>query len=501
MQARLWVADSASGSIAHLVRELEQRGYGVERVAGGDVTAERIDELRAIGEGPDAILVALGEGTAPLRSLSALPEDLAVVAVQATAGAPPPVDALRLGADDALAAPVDADELALRLARAIERRRTHRGSGRRTAETGACAAALLGQSEALERVREQIARVAPGRATVLITGETGTGKELVAAAVHDHSPRRRRPFLKVNCAALPETLLESELFGYERGAFTGADHRRTGRFEEAHAGTLLLDEVGDMHPRTQAKVLRVLQEREFERLGGSRPIQVDVRILAATNQDLEALIAAGRFRADLFFRLNVISIHLPPLRERREDVAFLAKEFLREFSHEAGVPKRGFSPAALEALERQPWPGNVRELRNVVQRAVLMGDGPWIEPGDLTLHAPLPAPDVDERRATGRPRDFARAAGFPDPCSGSSPAVIPAPPLVLIPPEGVDYRDVERALLLAALERTGWVQKEAAALLRMSRRRLNYRIQRLGISHPSWRRNRPRGSGGLSGTG
>jgi transcriptional regulator with GAF, ATPase, and Fis domain len=322
---------------------------------------------------------------------------------------------------------------------------------------------LLGESAPIRLVREQIARVAPGRATVLITGETGAGKELVATAIHENSPRRNRRFLKVNCAALPEPLLESELFGHERGAFTGAQQRRTGRFEEADGGTLLLDEVGDMHPRTQAKVLRVLQEREFERLGGSRPIRVDVRILAATNQDLQRLIEEGRFRADLYYRLNVVSIHLPPLRERPVDIPLLASVFLSEFNRESPRPKRGFTADALEALDRYDWPGSVRELRNTVQRSVLMGDRQWIEAADLGL--PFNAP------------------GSEGPSAGS-------PGMIRLPEEGADYREVERALILSALERTGWVQKRAAEHLRMSRRRLNYRIRRLGIYHPSWPRNR-----------
>jgi DNA-binding NtrC family response regulator len=465
VQARLLVADSGEGSLADLILELEREGYRVDRVDLRHLTADRIEELREIGEGPEAILIELGEARAPLPDRGALPDDVAVVALRSPGSSRRSVDALRLGADDAVALPVDPEELALRLARAIERRRPFRDPGRRRS-VGEGPATLLGTSAALQEIREQIERVAQGTATVLIRGETGTGKELVATAIHEQSPRRRRPFLKVNCAALPETLLESELFGYERGAFTGADHRRTGRFEEADGGTLLLDEVGDMHPRTQAKVLRVLQEQEFERLGGSRPIRVDVRIVAATNQDLEELIEAGRFRADLFFRLNVISMHLLPLRERREDIGYLAEVFLREFNRDALVPKRGFSPSALQRIVTQAWPGNVRELRNVVQRAVLMGEGPWLEPGDLALRESPPSEPVASEDSES---------------------------LVSLPPEGVDYRDAERALIVAALKRTHWVQKEAAELLRMSRRRLNYRIRRLGISHPSWRVNRPGG--------
>jgi two-component system response regulator PilR (NtrC family) len=319
---------------------------------------------------------------------------------------------------------------------------------------------LTGRSAAIAAVRDAIARAGPSSATVLITGETGTGKERVASLLHQASPRRARPMVRVNCAALPEALLESELFGHERGAFTGAGQRRIGRFEEANGGTLFLDEIGDMHPHTQAKVLRALQEREFQRLGGTGSIRVDVRVVAATNQDLRALIARGRFREDLLYRLDVISIHLPPLRERPEDLDALALEILSELAPENGP--RLLAAEARARLAAHSWPGNVRELRNVLERAALLGDG-RIGPGDLRIG---PA-------RVGAASASAAGAG-----------------LVHLPADGADHREVERELILTALERSGWVQKDAAGLLRMSRRRLNYRIRRLGIAHPSWRVNR-----------
>jgi transcriptional regulator with PAS, ATPase and Fis domain len=301
-------------------------------------------------------------------------------------------------------------------------------------------------------------RVAPSRSTVLLTGETGTGKELVAGLVHGLSPRADGPFVKVNCAALPETLLESELFGHERGAFTGADRLRIGRFEQAHGGTLFLDEIGDMAAATQAKLLRVLQDREFHRLGGARAIRTDVRIVAATNQDLAREIRGGRFREDLFFRLNVIRIFLPPLRERPEDAEALAIHFAAYFAHELGRPLRGLSPAALARLRAHGWPGNVRELRNVIERAVLLADGERIEVDDVDLPA--------------------------------APALADGAPRIEIPPQGISLRELERCAVLAALERAGFVQKDAAALLGVSRRKLNYMVRRMRITHPSWRRNR-----------
>jgi transcriptional regulator with GAF, ATPase, and Fis domain len=267
--------------------------------------------------------------------------------------------------------------------------------------------------------------------------------------------------VKVNCAALPETLLESELFGHERGAFTGADRERVGRFEQASGGTLLLDEIGDMSPATQAKLLRVLQDQEFQRLGGTRTLRTDARIVAATNQDLEEKLRDGRFRDDLFFRLNVIRIELSPLRERPEDLIALAHHFLRRFADGLGRPLRGFSEPALERIRAHPWRGNVRELHNAIERAALMAEGPRIASGDLSLFGERFASDG----AVWRPE---------------------------LPPDGVSLREVERQLVLEALRRTGYVQKDAAALLGISRRKLNYMVQRMGITHGSWRRNRAR---------
>ena len=290
---------------------------------------------------------------------------------------------------------------------------------------------------------------------MLLTGETGTGKELVAGLIHAGSPRAARPFVKVNCAALPETLLESELFGHERGAFTGADRQRAGRFEQADGGTLFLDEIGDMTPATQVKLLRVLQDGEFHRVGGNRPLRSDVRIIAATNHDLEQRVREGEFREDLYFRLHVIRVHLPPLRERGADVEALARHFLEQFARELGRPRVRFEADAIARIRAHAWPGNVRELRNAVERAVLLSDGEEIHAEHVGL-----------------------AAGA---ASGWHPE---------LPVGGLALSEVERAVVLEALRRARFVQKDAAALLRVSRRKLNYMIRRLGITHPTWRRNR-----------
>ncbi len=453
----LWV--DADPRIAARLRELfGAKGYAVR-------------DLRARDDAEDEIAVGLvvevpgpqGRGSARVREARERDGGPAILALCPPGRVEAALHALKEGADDFVLAPFDPEELEIKLERALERRHERRELERLRGRLGPLRRlpAPTGDSPEIRHVRRQIERVAPGRTTVLITGETGTGKELVAAAIHEASPRRAQPFINENCAALPEPLLESELFGHERGAFTGAEHRRLGRFEEAHRGTLFLDEIGDMHGRTQAKVLRVLQEQEFERLGGARPIKVDVRILAATNQNLAARIADGSFREDLFFRLHVVSIELPPLRERAADIPLLAERFLVEINAELPRPKRGFLPEALAALVRHAWPGNVRELRNVIERAVLMGEGDWIAPHDLALSPLVPA-----------------AASDPH-------------PLVSLPSEGVALEEVERAAIVAALERSAWVQKGAARLLRMSRRKLNYRIARLGIRHPSWRRHRP----------
>ncbi len=415
----------------------------------------------ACGGTPQAAILEVPLAESELQRLAGESPRPAILALCPVDSVETQVAALVQGADDSVAFPVDLDELGLKLDRALEQvgMRAELARLRGEALPPRSERAILGAGPEIQAVRRQIEKVAAARASVLVIGETGTGKELVAKTIHAHSPRREQRMVSVNCAALPDPLLESELFGHERGAFTGAEQLRLGRFEEADGGTLFLDEIGDMSLRTQGKVLRALQEREFERLGGGEPIRVDVRVIAATNQDLREMIRAGNFRAELLFRLNVITIRLPPLRQRLGDIAELACEFLREFNRSESRPKRDFSPEAMEVLHRHSWPGNVRELRNVVERAVLMGDSERVESSDLCLEAP------DHERA-----DFA--------------------PAFRLPPGGIDYREVERSLVLQALEHADWVQKDAATLLRMSRRKLNYRVQRLGITHPRWRKHR-----------
>jgi DNA-binding NtrC family response regulator len=333
---------------------------------------------------------------------------------------------------------------------------------------------FIGESAEIKRVFSIVNRVAATASSVIILGETGTGKELVAGAIHYNSPRAHGPFVRVNCAALPEQLLESELFGHEKGAFTGADRLRIGRFEHANGGTLFLDEVADMSLFTQAKVLRVVQEKEFERLGSNEPVRTDVRIISATNRDLAERMRRGRFREDLYYRLNVVSIRLPPLREREGDISLLIQFFLKKFAAQMGKRLRGIESAALRELTRYNWPGNIRELENTMERAVLLADGDTIRAADLPLFF---SPEGPAAAAA------AEAAVAPAGVSGGGPRV-------RLPAGGIALEEAERQLIVQALECSGWVQKDAARMLGLSSRALNYRVHHLGITHPGWRKNR-----------
>ncbi len=303
---------------------------------------------------------------------------------------------------------------------------------------------LVGDSEPIKDVLEQVARAAPTNATVLVRGESGAGKELVARAIHLSSPRRDYPFVCLNCAAITETLLESELFGHEKGAFTGATEKKIGKFEAADHGTIFLDEIGEMAYGTQAKLLRILEGHPFERVGGSTPIRVDVRVVAATNQPLEKAIQEGRFRRDLFYRLQVVEIRVPPLSERRKDVPLLAEHFLKRFIRETGRKLRGFTPAALQKMEQYHWPGNVRELRNAVERAVALGRGPYLD-----------APDI-----------WLSSLGATEPAHRDAEAFEPLP-----------LEEVEKRQILKTLEHTDWNKSQAAAILQIERSTLDRKIK------------------------
>ncbi len=367
-------------------------------------------------------------------------------------------EAMRSGAYDYVLKTLSVEALEMKIQRAMEHQRLVTRLTSMTEPRGEVLDryGLIGSSPAMKEIYRVIDKVAGSNSTVLIQGETGTGKERVAEAIHRNSPRCDAPFVRMNCASLPDNLLESELFGHEKGAFTGADQMRIGRFELANDGTLFLDEVGNMSPNTQAKVLRAIQNQEFERLGGSRTIKVDVRIIAATNVNLEAAIKEGRFREDLFYHLNVVNVNVPALRERAEDIVPLAEHFLKRFARELRRRVSSFSPDAVKRLQEYRWPGNVRELENSVERAVLMCEGEVIRPVDLTL--------LDREHTLNMTPQLAA--------------------------ELLNLESLEKTALLEALKRSNWVQKEAAKLLGISSRVMNYKVHKHGITHDRWSKNR-----------
>ena len=315
-------------------------------------------------------------GVEVLRSAKEMNPQLSVVMITAHGTIRTAVDAMKLGAFDYITKPFDMDEIKLIVKNALERSRllAENIQLKQELQSRYRFDGIVGDSRKMQEVFKIVERVASSNATVLVRGESGTGKELIARAVHYNSPRRDKPFIAVSCAALPETLLESELFGYEKGAFTGAVGQKAGRFELAHRGTLFLDEIPDISPAMQVKMLRVLQEREFERVGGTKPVRVDVRLLAATNRDLEQAVANGEFRPDLYYRLQVIQIFLPPLRERREDIPALVEHFIEKFNKENGKNIKFVSPEAMDLLMKYNWPGNIRELENAIERGVVLAD-------------------------------------------------------------------------------------------------------------------------------
>ena len=371
------------------------------------------------------------------------------------------VEAMKGGAEDYVPKPFDNDEIRLVVRRALERTRLERENRMLLDQVQRQFGfeSVIGSGPGMRRVFETIQKVAETDLTVLIRGESGTGKELVAQAVHNRSPRRNRPFVPVNCAAISRELVESELFGHEKGAFTGADARRQGRFEAADGGTIFLDEIGDMAPETQAKVLRVLQERSFERVGGTRPLQVDVRVLAATHRNLEEEVRRGRFREDLYYRLKVVEIELPPLRERSEDVPALAQRFLEQVTARLCIEKRQLSEGALARLTRHAWPGNVRELRNAIEQAAVLASGERIEEADLRLDG----------------------AGAVRP--GLEPA---APDLAFGEAKRRAVERFEREFLLRALRSTGGNISRAAEAVGMVRQSLQQKIRELGLRSEDW---------------
>jgi two-component system nitrogen regulation response regulator NtrX len=393
MPGTLLVVDDEPQILRAVAGLLQDEGFEVLTALDGETALKMV-----AAEAPDLVLLDIAlpglDGLEALTELKRQHPLLPVIMVSAYGSVENAVKATRLGAFDFIEKPPNADKILLSVRNALEWARLAE-ENRRLRQQRAPVKEIIGESAAISRLREKLALVAPTNAAVLIIGENGTGKELVARALHALSRRSHQPLVEVNCAAIPEDLIESELFGHEKGAFTGASSRRRGKFDLAHDGTLFLDEIGDMSLKTQAKILRILEEQRFERVGGGRPIQVDVRVLAATNKNLEEEIAKGRFREDLYHRINVIPLNVPPLRERREDIPLLAAHFLLELSQENGAPAKTFTPAALEALAAMPWPGNVRELKNFVFRLAILSPFNLVDVADLPLAASGQEPAAD----------------------------------------------------------------------------------------------------------
>jgi DNA-binding NtrC family response regulator len=384
MRFNVLVADDEKNIREGLAEALSQDGYGTILAADGDEAVARIDRGDV-----DLVITDLRmprkSGNEVLKDVVGKYPGLPVIVLTGHGTIEDAVSAMRMGAFDFVTKPINLDHISLLVKRALESRELARKNLELEAEVEAQRriSSIIGSSSGMKKVLDLVRRVSATKASVLITGESGVGKELVADAIHNLSPRADHPLVKVHCAALAESLLESELFGHEKGAFTGALARKRGRFELADKGTLFLDEIGEINQNVQIKILRVLQERKFERVGGEETIEVDVRIIAATNRDLKEEIKKGAFREDLYYRLNVVNIHVPPLRDRRDDIPLLAMAFLREFAQENGKKLEGFDPKARQVLYSYPWPGNVRELRNCIESAVVMSSGPLIGVDDL----------------------------------------------------------------------------------------------------------------------
>ena len=393
-------------------------------------------------------------GIEALKEIKKISPGIPIIIMTAYASVGTAVDALKSGAYDYLTKPLDIEELKILVAKALRHQELEKENVflKERLNDRFDFSNIIGRSPAMSKLFETMALVAPSEATVLIVGESGTGKELIANAIHQNSPRSEKALIKVNCAALPETLLESELFGHEKGAFTGAVARRQGRFQLAHNSSIFLDEIAEMAPATQAKILRVLQEREFELLGSTQTIKVDTRVIAATNRNLEEEIQKGRFREDLYYRLNVVSVEVPPIRRRREDIPLLADFFLKQYAEKNHRLIKGFTPRATDLLMRYDWPGNVRELENIIERAVIMARGDVITP----LEFPNDLQKLDE--------------------------ALKASQIDLSP--GRSLKEVEKDMFLRTLDETGGNRTHAAKILGISRRTLQLKLKEYGINPP-----------------
>jgi two-component system, NtrC family, response regulator len=442
---RILVIDDEANALKALLTLLSEEGYEVAEAADGQAGLEQLHVFA-----PQVVLCDVRmpkiDGIELLKRAKAEGLDAAFVMMTAFGSIETAVEAMRAGAENYVAKPVDANAVSIIVEKVLEKQALRREASnlRQRVQERYRFHNIVGESPELQTVFDVVKRAAPTKATVLILGESGTGKELIAQAIHEESPRRDRPFIKVNCAALTESLLESELFGHEKGSFTGAVARKEGRFELADGGTLFLDEVGEIPPSIQVKLLRVLQTREFERVGGTQSLKVDVRLVAATNKELTAEVKAGKFREDLFYRLNVVAVTVPPLRARKGDIPALFNHFVEKYDKLYGKELRGVAPGVMNALLAHDWPGNIRELENVTERAVVLARGSELTADDLptTLRGPRP-----ERR--------------------SADALIP----------GATLREIEREAILRTLEMVRGSTSRAAEVLGISVRKIQYRLK------------------------
>jgi two-component system NtrC family response regulator len=454
-RVKILVIDDDESLRRVLEYNLAQEGYAVLTASSGE---QGLDLLRK--EGADLVVTDVRmpgmDGLQVLEGVRKVDPNVQVIILTAFGTIEMAVEAMKAGAFHYISKPFNRDELKLTIKKALQLKELERENValREELKVRTGLDAIIAESPPMSQVLELVVRVAPTDTTVLILGESGTGKELIARAIHGSSPRAHGPFVTVNCAAIPETLLESELFGHVRGAFTGAIRDRVGKFEAAEGGTIFLDEIGEMRPDLQVKILRVLEERMLERVGDNRLIHVDVRVLAATNKDLSKAIQAGEFREDLYYRLNVVPLQIPPLRERREDIRPLAQHFLKQLG---ASPRLTIAPEAFRALESYDWPGNVRELENALERAMIFHRGDVITLDDL--------PEAVRTR--------------------KAKEAVPLP--VSLPEAGLSLEEVEKELILRALQKHGWNQSRAARYLGITRHTLLYRIEKHNIARPGSR--------------
>lgn len=451
---KILIVDDEPNVCTSLKGVLEDEGYEVSTASNGEEALEQSAKFQ-----PDIMLLDVVmpkiDGIEVLKRIKTIDSNLGVIVMSGHGTIEIAVKALKLGALDFITKPISLDSLLIRIEQALEKKRLKEAYAELKSEQEK-KYTIIGKGQIIQGIIANIRQIAPTNARVLITGESGTGKELVARAVHKGSLRSEKPFIQVNCAAIPQDLIESELFGYEKGAFTGAHQRHIGKFERANGGTLFLDEIADMSPQTQSKVLRAIEEGQIERLGSEEPMQVDVRIIAATNKNLIEEFQMKRFREDLYYRLNVVPIYLPPLRERKEDISVLAEHFLRQFCLENNKTPKKISPEAMRILEEYHWPGNVRELRNITERFVIMC------PASEILPEALP-PLFDQKLEPSFGQNSAEAA---------SSTLKDA------------KNDFERNFIIQQLKSVDWNITEAAKLLRMDRTNLHRKMKLYNIVKP-----------------